>query len=130
MVRRSILGLIAAFLVGFFLVGLPHWSSSDRSQGFDDPAMIAGLAGLSMVAMMLVVGQIATVRIAWLTMSLCLPAAVAVRLALEASALPFWPVAIGLAAATGIAAILPGLLAGRLAQRLQSRSSGWISGGE
>jgi hypothetical protein len=119
MVRRLPIGLIAAFLVGFLLVGLPQWSES--RVGLDDPAMVAGLAGLAVIAMMLIVGQMAPPARSWAVMTLCLPVAGAARIAASAdpAAPGVWLIEIGVALAVGGAAVAPGILAGQLVHRLQ-----------
>lgn len=125
MVRRLPIGLVAAFLVGFLLVGLPQWSPSGDRVGLDDPTMIAGLAGLAVIAMMMIVGQMASPTRSWTVMALCLPVAVAARIG--AAADPVLPgpslVEIGVALAVGGAAVAPGIVAGQLVRRLQGRAS-------
>lgn len=123
MFRRKAIPLLAAFVAGFFLVGLPHWLPPYDRYGFAEPAMISALAGLAAIAMMLVVGEVASPRRAWLTMSLCLPAAVLARAVAEG-----WrdigPLEFLLAIVVGGAAVLPGALAGAFSLRLQSRGRG------
>lgn len=120
MVRRLPIGLVAAFLVGFLLVGLPQWSSPGRHVGLGDPAMMAGLAGLAVIAMMLVVGRMAGLGRSWAVMTLCLPIATAARIAAGAGAASPG-VEIGVSLAAGGAAAAAGILAGQLVQRLQGR---------
>lgn len=123
MFRRKAIPLLAAFVAGFFLVGLPHWSPSYDHGGFADPAMISALAGLAAIAMMLVVGEVAPPRRAWLTMGLCLPSA-----ELAGAITEGWrdsvPLEFLLAILVGAAAALPGALAGAFSLRLQSRGRG------
>ena len=125
MVRRLPIGLVAAFLVGFLLVGLPQWSAPGGRVGLDDPAMIAGLAGLAVIAMMLIVGQMASPARSWAVMTLCLPVAVATRIAAVAD--PVMPgvsvIGIGVALAVGGMAVAPGILVGQLVRRVQGRAS-------
>lgn len=125
MFRRETPWLLAAFVVGLFLVGLPQWSLPVEGRPVPDPLMVTGLAGLSVLAMMLLVGQIAGPARAGLVMSLCLPIAVLVRLLAGPGDAPasgdLWPFELALSVGIGAAAVLPGVLAGLLACRLQSR---------
>lgn len=122
MFRRETPWLLAAFVVGLFLVGLPQWSLPVDPNPAPDPLMMTGLAGLSVLAMMLLVGQIAGPVRAGLIMSLCLPAAVLVRLLIDGGRdLALWPFELALAVGAGATAVLPGILAGMLTRRLQSR---------
>lgn len=128
MIRRVPIGLVAAFLVGFLLTGLPHWSLPGDGVGPTDPGTMAGLAGLTVIAMMLIVGQMATPQRSWLVMALCYPAAVAAPLVIAAptatGAHALWPLDLTFALAAGAAAVAPGILAGCYAHRLQSQARG------
>lgn len=125
MFRRETPWLLAAFVVGLFLVGLPQWSAPYDRAAAADPLMITGLAGLSVLAMMLLVGQIAEPGRAAIVMTLCLPSAVLARIVIDTGHEPashiLWPLELATAFGTGAAAVVPGVLAGMLARRLQSR---------
>lgn len=120
--------LVFAFIAGMCLAGLPNWLAPYNRGGLIDPLMVAGLAGLSAMAMMLVVGGIASPLRAWLTMGSCLPLAVAARVVVETARDPagpdYWPLQIVVAIAVGAAAALPGAFAGLLSQRLQNPRRG------
>lgn len=123
MLRRKTPWLAAAFVAGVFLVGLPHWAAPADRGGLD-PQMIAGLAGIAALAMMLVVGQVASAPRAWVVMASCLPAAVLIRMLGEPVSHTLWPLDLALAFAVAVAAVLPGAVAGAIAHRLQSRGRG------
>lgn len=128
MFRRETLWLLAAFVVGLFLVGLPQWSAQYDRDPVADPLMITGLAGLSVLAMMLLVGRIAPPARTAIAMTLCLPAAALARILIEMGQAPashlLWPLELASAFGTGAAAVVPGVLAGILTLRLQSRGRG------
>lgn len=122
MTRLSAFWLACSFVAGFFLVGLPY-----RAPGGDylGVPMVLALASLAAMAMMLVVGEVASSRRAWFTMALCLPAVVLTRSIADVvggeappELLPFELV---LALLVSGVAVLPGALAGDLSQRLQNR---------
>ena len=120
--------LIAAFVAGCVLVGLPQWTPPYNRNGLDDPGMIAALGGLAAMTMMLVVGQVASPRCAWLVMAFCLPVAAAARVAVETAAdrasHNFWPIELAVAVALGAFAVLPGVLLGTFTRRMQTRGRG------
>ena len=125
MIRRSTLWLACAFVAGLFLVGLPHWAPSAK---FLDLRMISALAGLAAMAMMLVVGEVASLRRAWLIMALCLPTAVLAGIAVDMTRDPashqLWPFELVVAVILGAFAVAPGAFAGQFSQRLQNRDPG------
>lgn len=116
--------LACAFLAGLCLAGLPQWLAFDDGIGFLDPLAIAGLAGLSALAMMLVAAGIATPMRAWLLLAPCLPLAVAAGIALaiarDAAPRDMWALEFAAALVVGVVAVLPGILAGRFARYLQN----------
>ncbi len=119
MTRRRMPWLILAFAAGLCLAGMPSWMAPYNRGGLLDPLMITGLAGLSALAMMLIVGGIASPLRVWAVMAFCPPVAASVRAAMEMPAIPVWAGDIGLAALVGATVVAPGILAGRIAQRLQ-----------
>lgn len=125
MIRRSTLWLACAFVAGFFLVGLPHWAPSAR---FLDPPMILALAGLAAMAMMLVVGEVASAPRAWLIMALCMPTAAIAGIIEDVARDPtshhLWPFELVVALMLGGFAVAPGAFAGLFSQRLQNRDPG------
>lgn len=128
MFRRETPLLVAAFVAGVFLVGLPRRPVPvDHSGGFD-PLTPTCLAGLAVLAMMLIVGQVAKPRRAWLVMASCLPIAMLGQAAIGdvggAAGHRLGPAELALAFGVAIATVLPGVLAGALAHRLQSRGRG------
>jgi hypothetical protein len=124
MFQSRVLWLAFAFVAGLFLAGLPNWIAPYNRAGLFDPLMIVGLAGLAALAMMLVVGGIASPARAWATMAQCLPLAVAARIAVERLREPashdLWTLEIPVAILVGSLAVLPGIAAGRFVQRLQN----------
>lgn len=125
MIRRSTLWLACAFVAGFFLVGLPYRAPNSDYLGV--PMMLA-LASLAAMAMMLVVGEVASPRRAWLTMALCTPAAafagIIADMTLDPASHHLWPFELVLALVVGALAVAPGAFAGLLSQRLQNRDLG------
>lgn len=111
--------LLLAFTAGLCLAGMPGWIAPRDSGGLLDPLLVAGLAGLSALAMMLVVGGIASPLRAWAVMASCLPAVAAVRATTQMPVVLSGAGDIGLAALVGVAVVAPGILGGWFAQRLQ-----------
>ncbi|MBX3560618.1 MAG: hypothetical protein KF780_02290 [Sphingomonas sp.] len=128
MFRNRVPWLVFAFAAGLCLAGLPNWIAPYNSGGLIDPLMIAGLAGLSAMAMMLVVGGLAQPLLAWAMMASCLPLAVVARVVVERAGDPashdLWLVEIAVATVAGAVAALPGALAGHLTRRLQDPRRG------
>lgn len=128
MPQHRVLWLASVFIAGMLLTGLPGWLPPHDGGGLRDPLMIAGLAGLSALAMMLVVSGIVSPLWGCAALAPCLPLTVGVRLAFEwplSSASPdLWTLEIGVALLAGIVALLPGICAGLLVRLMQDSRRG------
>lgn len=116
--------LLLAFAAGLCLAGMPGWIAPRGNAGPFDPLVIAGLAGLSALAMMLVVGAIAPPLRAWTVMALCPPAVAAIRAVAEMPAPLIGAGDVGVASLVGAAVVAPGIFGGLLVQRLQRARPG------
>lgn len=114
--------LAIGFAGGLLFAGLPFWSlpyaRAEMPNRFTLPTLIA----IGAIAMMLVAARLVPARRAAWGMALCLPAAVALRVAVETAADPtshnLWPLELVLALVLGLGGAVPGVLLGMLARRL------------
>lgn len=120
MIRAEYVWLAATFCAGACLTAIAGWPADPSAALAIGPVPALALAGVSGLAMMLVVGQVAPPGRAGLVMSLCLPLVTLVRAAGE----PGLAGLLALAVLAGAAAVLPGVAAGALVLRMQARPRG------
>jgi hypothetical protein len=118
MQRTCLSWLVPAFLAGLLAVGTPYWllpyRAAEPPGAFVNPALLAP----GLFALLLVLLRLATTRLAIGVMAACVPAAIALRVAVEAIRDPtahnLWPFELVVGALLGVAVAVPGAVLGLL----------------
>ncbi|KAF1720227.1 hypothetical protein [Pseudoxanthomonas wuyuanensis] len=118
MTRSSPAWLAIGFAIALVGVGFPHWQLAYSQVGLPDSLYGPGLVAVAVVALMLRAFGTARFWKVWLIIAAAVPAAVAVRVAMDVTGDPtshnLWPFELLIAAALGLAASLAGTLLGSL----------------
>ncbi len=102
-----------AFLAGVLATGLPYWLLPYRVAEPPGALIGPGLAGFAAIALLLVLFGLATARRTLAIMAACLPAAIALRVVVEAwrdpTAHNLWPFELVIGGLLGVAVLLPAI---------------------
>ena len=114
--------LIAGFIAGLLLTGIPYWRLPYNANIFADSMLLIGFVGLGLVTALLTARGIARpAKIFWATLA-AFPAAVTIRVIVEtaqdATDHNLWPFELVIAAIFSLVAVIPGLVVGLLIRRL------------
>ena len=118
MTRSSPAWLLIAFAIAFIGVGFLYWQLPYAQATLPDALYGPGLVAVGVVALMVRAFGLARFWKAWLLLAATVPAAVAVRIAMDLAADPathnLWPLELAIAAGLGLACSLAGTLLGSL----------------